>query len=161
MIYQLDKPGQSDYTQEINATRDMTWKVINDIASWPRIFENEYQEAKILERDITEDECERLIIALTPLSERGEISYTWISERILDHKNYRVYAHRITPGPFLYMNIYQEVLLNKKGCILRWVQNYRVKPDQKFTTEQAQEHMDSVIPGQLLAHASYIEKMNR
>jgi aromatase len=107
----------------INAPIQQVWEITNNVEGWPQLF-TEYAKAEILERH---GNTVRFRLTMHP-DENGKI-WSWVSERTIDPQTHSVKAHRVETGPFEFMNIewfYSEV---KEGTLMRWVQEFHMKPE--------------------------------
>jgi aromatase len=107
----------------INAPIQQVWEITNKVEDWPKLF-TEYAEAEILE---SKGNTVRFRLTMHP-DDNGKV-WSWVSERTMDPETYTVKAHRVETGPFEYMNIewfYGEV---NGGTVMRWVQEFHMKPD--------------------------------
>ncbi|MBA9005520.1 MULTISPECIES: SRPBCC family protein [Thermomonospora] len=115
--------GHTDNEIKINAPMDLVWDMTNDIESWPRLF-SEYSSAEILKE---ENGTITFRLALHP-DENGTV-WSWVSERTPDPVTRTVRARRVETGVFEYMNLYWEYRQEDDGVVMRWVQDFRMKPD--------------------------------
>lgn len=96
-------------------TKDI-FKITNNIALWPRLFE-EYDSSEILESSKSE-----IVFSLT--HKNGS---NWVSKRIMDFDNLRVEGKRVTNlYPFKKMDICwtYEKLPQNIGCVMKWAQKF-------------------------------------
>ncbi|MFJ5121814.1 SRPBCC family protein [Kitasatospora sp. NPDC088548] len=107
----------------IDAPFDLVWDITNDVAGWPDLF-SEYAVADVLERH---GNTVRFRLALHPEPD-GKV-WSWVSERVMDRENRSVRARRVETGPFAFMNIHWTYEQTGAGVELRWVQEFRMKPD--------------------------------
>jgi aromatase len=61
--------------------------------------------------------------------------WSWVSERTLDEDAHEVVARRLEPGPFEYMDIWWSYAPEGSGTRMRWVQNFRMRPEAPVDTE--------------------------
>lgn len=107
----------------IAAPMELVWLRTNDVASWPDLF-TEYAAAEILSE---KDGVVRFRLTMHP-DEQGRV-WSWVSERRPDEAARTVTAKRVEPGPFLHMDIrwsYREV---DGGVVMRWEQDFAMRPD--------------------------------
>lgn len=114
--------GHTDNTVTIAAPMDLVWDMTNDIESWPHLF-SEYADAKILSLD---GGTIRFRLTLHP-DENGN-SWSWVSDRTPDPETRTVRSRRVETGPFDFMDIYWEYVGTPDGVRMRWVQDFRMKP---------------------------------
>jgi aromatase len=114
--------GHTDNTIVIAAPLRLVWDITNDIESWPRLF-SEYAKAEILEQT---GEAVKFRLALHP-DENGKV-WDWVSLRFPDEATYTVRSLRVETGVFKYMSIYWEYSETDEGVLMRWVQDFEMKP---------------------------------
>ncbi|BCJ48002.1 putative polyketide cyclase [Actinoplanes ianthinogenes] len=115
--------GHTDNVIVIDAPLDLVWAMTNDVASWPRLF-SEYAAAEILAQD---GPTVRFRLTLHP-DEQGR-TWSWVSERTPDRDALQVHAHRVETGVFAFMNIHWTYEQTAAGVRMRWVQDFRMKPE--------------------------------
>jgi quercetin dioxygenase-like cupin family protein/ribosome-associated toxin RatA of RatAB toxin-antitoxin module len=120
--------GHVDNSILINAPIDLVWEATNDVERWPELF-TEYASAEILERT---GDTVRFRLAMHP-DENGKV-WSWVSERTLDRAARRVVARRVEPGPFEFMNIEWTYEAEGDGTRMRWIQDFRMRPDAPIDT---------------------------
>lgn len=125
----VDQPGHVDNSVFIDADIDFVWDLTNDVESWPRLF-TEYASADILERS---GDTVRFRLAMHP-DNNGKV-WSWVSERTPDRASYSVIARRIEPGPFEFMDIEWFYRPEGSGTRMRWVQNFRMRPEAPIDTQ--------------------------
>lgn len=106
----------------IIAPMQLVWDVTNDVANWPDLY-SEYSAAEILEET---DGRVRFRLTMHP-DEDGNV-WSWVSERIADVEKRTVNAQRIETGPFAFMKIFWEYREVDEGVLMRWVQDFEMKP---------------------------------
>jgi aromatase len=131
---------------------DLVWELANDVERWPQLFAGEYARAEVLERD-----GDRVRFRLTTARGPDGAVHTWESERWMDRARGTVQARRIDPGPFRYVHIFQSFTPVAAGTLLRWVQDFEVRPGAPFTDEQARRRIDEAARANLLQHRRVIE----
>lgn len=120
--------GHTEQSIVIAAPYEEVWRQTNDVAAWPHLF-SEYAQAEILE---TTGDTVTFRLSMHP-DENGTV-WSWVSQRTLDKESGTVRAHRVETGPFEFMDIvwtYHEV---EGGTELRWVQDFRMKPQAPVDT---------------------------
>jgi len=120
--------GHVDNEILINAPFDVVWDATNDVERWPELF-TEYASAEILERS---GDTVRFRLAMHP-DENGKV-WSWVSERTPDKAARRVIARRVEPGPFEFMNIEWLYEAEGKATRMRWIQDFRMRPDAPIDT---------------------------
>jgi aromatase len=115
--------ARTDNAVVIDAPLDLVWSMTNDVASWPELF-SEYASAEILER---RGDTVRFRLTLHP-DEQGRV-WSWVSERTPDRSTCTVSAHRVETGVFEFMNIRWSYEPVDDGVRMRWVQEFRMKPE--------------------------------
>lgn len=121
--------GHTDNAVEIAAPLGFVWARTNDLARWPSLF-SEYASIEILEE--TADSA-TFRLTMHP-DDEGRV-WSWVSERTWDRERGVVRARRVETGPFEFMNItwtYEE--LGPDRTLMRWVQDFRMKPDAPVDT---------------------------
>lgn len=113
----------------IDSPLELVWEMTNDIESWPQLF-SEYQSAQILRRD---GNTIRFRLALHP-DENGKV-WSWVSERTPDVETRTCRSMRVEPGPFKYMFLFWEYVQTPQGVVLRWLQDFEMKPGMPLDDE--------------------------
>jgi aromatase len=116
-------PGHTDNEITVNAPVDVVWEITNDLPNWPKLF-SEYASIEILDKD---GDTTTFRLAMHP-DENGVV-WSWVSERTLDRDSLTVKARRVETGPFAHMNIHWEYKPVPGGTLMRWVQDFAMKPD--------------------------------
>lgn len=106
----------------IDGPMDVVWDMTNDVESWPQLF-SEYQSVQIIRRD---GDTIRFRLALHP-DEKGKV-WSWVSDRTPDAATRTCRSMRVETGPFKYMSLFWEYLQTAEGVVLRWVQDFEMKP---------------------------------
>lgn len=147
----------TDNSIVIAAPLDTVWERMNAIEDWPDLF-SEYAKAEILER-----QGNTITFRLTthPDPEYDGQVWSWVSERVVDPATYTTKSRRIETGPFEYMTIDWFFEEAEGGTLMRWVQDFSMKPDAPATNEQAEVYLNkstkvqmSVIKERLEADAA-------
>lgn len=115
--------GHTDNEILIDAPLDFVWEVTNDIEGWPGLF-SEYASVEVLERD-----GDTTTFRLTMHPDENGTVWSWVSEREADREARTVWARRVETGPFAYMNIRWEYEETPRGTLMRWTQDFEMKPD--------------------------------
>jgi aromatase len=129
--------GHSDNSIFIDADIDHVWRMTNDLPSWPDLF-TEYSEVEIL---MENGPTFRFRLKMHP-DESGRV-WSWVSERTLDEAAHEVVARRLEPGPFEFMNIRWTYVPEGRGTRMRWVQDFRMRPDAPIDTEGMRQRIDT------------------
>lgn len=121
--------GHTDNEIEVRAPLGFVWDQTNDVRTWPELF-TEYAAVEVLEEG---EHSVRFRLTMHP-DEQGRV-WSWVSERSWDRERATVRARRVETGPFEFMNItwtYQELAPDR--TLLRWVQDFQMKPDAPIDT---------------------------
>ncbi|SHH11926.1 SRPBCC family protein [Geodermatophilus nigrescens] len=129
--------GHTDNEIVIDAGIDHVWAMTNDLASWPDLF-TEYRSVEILE---STDTWFRFRLTMHP-DESGR-TWSWVSERTLDPAAREVRARRVEPGPFEHMDIHWTYTPEGDGTRMRWVQDFRMRPEAPVDTEGMTRRIDA------------------
>jgi aromatase len=144
--------GHIDNHIVIDAPLELTWRMANDVASWPELFEAEYASAEVLHR-----ERNRLLFRLTTVPTDDGRTFSWVSERMLDEESHTVLARRVELGPFRYLHIYQSFEEGPTVVLVRWVQDFEVSDAAPFTDDQMVTRINLNSRVQLQNHKKLIE----
>jgi aromatase len=106
----------------IAAPMPVVWDITNDVANWPDLY-SEYSAAEIISRS-----GDTVTFRLTMHPDADGNVWSWVSERTSDPATRTVKAHRVETGPFEFMNIYWEYSEVEGGVLMRWVQDFHMKP---------------------------------
>jgi aromatase len=129
--------GHTDNSVFIDADLDHVWRMTNDLASWPELF-TEYSEVEILAQT---GSTFRFRLKMVP-DESGRV-WSWVSERTLDEATHEVVARRLEPGPFEFMDIHWSYAPEGTGTRMRWVQDFRMRPEAPVDTEGMTQRIDA------------------
>ena len=129
--------GHTDNSIWIDADLDHVWRMTNDLASWPDLF-TEYRDVEILAQT---DTWFRFQLTMHP-DESGRV-WSWVSERTLDVAAREVRARRVEPGPFEFMEIRWSYAPEGDGTRMRWVQDFRMRPEAPIDTEAMTRRIDA------------------
>ncbi|MCZ2858694.1 SRPBCC family protein [Blastococcus sp. VKM Ac-2987] len=129
--------GHTDNSIYIDAGIDHVWRMTNDLTTWPDLF-TEYSEVTILAQT---DTWFRFQLKMHP-DESGRV-WSWVSERTLDEAAREVRARRVEPGPFEFMDIRWSYAPEGDGTRMRWVQDFRMRPDAPIDTEAMARRIDA------------------
>ncbi|GAA3882051.1 hypothetical protein GCM10022243_53280 [Saccharothrix violaceirubra] len=128
--------GHTDNSILIDAPLALVWSATNDVANWPELF-SEYASAEILSEV---DGTTTFRLTLHP-DDEGRV-WSWVSERTPDPVTRTVRARRVEPGVFEFMEITWEYREVAGGVLLRWVQDFRVRPDAPIDDEAMTERIN-------------------
>ncbi|GAA4731999.1 SRPBCC family protein [Modestobacter marinus] len=128
--------GHTDNSIFIDAGIDHVWKMTNDLPTWPDLF-TEYAEVEVLAQT---GSTFRFRLKMHP-DESGRV-WSWVSERTLDEERHEVVAHRVEPGPFEFMDIRWSYAEEGTGTRMRWVQDFRMRPEAPIDTAGMTERID-------------------
>lgn len=129
--------GHTDNTVRIAAPMELVWQMTNDIDNWPQLF-SEYEQAEVLEHD----DRGGFRFRLTMHADEAGKKWSWVSHRAPDEETRTVRSHRVETGPFKYMSIYWEYLDDSEGVLMRWVQDFEMKPQAPADDEQMTAHLN-------------------
>ncbi|MEU8120490.1 methyltransferase [Spirillospora sp. NPDC049024] len=120
----------------VDAPMDLVWEHTNDVAGWPDLF-TEYAAAEILERD----GASVTFRLTTHPDEQGRV-WSWVSRRTPDPETRTVRAHRLETGPFAFMNIRWEYRQQPAGVLMRWTQEFAMKPDSPIGEDAMRDRIN-------------------
>jgi aromatase len=129
--------GHTDNSIVIDADLDHVWRMTNDLRAWPDLF-TEYSEVEVL---VENGPTFRFRLKMHP-DESGRV-WSWVSERTLDEANHVVVARRLEPGPFEFMNIRWSYTPEGTGTRMRWVQDFRMRPEAPVDTAGMTRRIDA------------------
>jgi aromatase len=149
----VDFVGHVDNSILIRAGLDLVWDVTNEIERWPELF-TEYASVQVLDRT---GDTVRFRLAMHP-DENGVV-WRWVSERVMDRHHGRVLARRIEPGPFEFMNIEWTYTAERDGTRMRWIQDFRMRPDAPIDTAAMAERINTNTAVQMDAIRRRLEQL--
>jgi aromatase len=129
--------GHTDNSIFIDADIEHVWRMTNDLPTWPDLF-TEYSEVEVLAQS---GPMFRFRLKMHP-DESGRV-WSWVSERTLDEAAHEVVARRLEPGPFEFMNIRWTYVPEGTGTRMRWVQDFRMRPEAPIDTEGMTQRIDA------------------
>ena len=129
--------GHTDNSILIDAHIDHVWAMTNDLRSWPDLF-TEYASVEVLD---STDTWFQFRLTMHP-DEQGR-TWSWVSERTLDPAAREVRARRVEPGPFEFMEIHWTYAPEGEGTRMRWVQDFRMRPEAPIDTEGMTRRIDA------------------
>ncbi|MFC4587967.1 SRPBCC family protein [Sphaerisporangium corydalis] len=136
----------------ISAPLTVVWELTNDVASWPNLF-SEYASAEILSR---EGNTVRFRLTLHPDADGN--AWDWVSERTVDPVTRTVRAHRVETGWFEYMNIAWSYKETADGVLMRWVQDFHMKPESPLDDDAMAKRINGNSKVQLELIKERVEK---
>ncbi len=150
-------PGHTDNQVTIEAPRDFVWERMMNIEGWTDLF-TEYASAEVVE-----EEGNRVQFRLTthPDPDYDGKVWSWMSERVADPDNYRSQSRRIETGPFEYMNIEWFFDEADGGTVMRWVQDFSMKPEAPADDEQATDYLNKNTKEQMQTIKERLEEEAR
>jgi aromatase len=134
----VETEGHTDNSIVIEAPLDLVWQMTNDLGNWPNLF-TEYATVDILEN--RDDSYYLFRLAMHP-DANGTV-WSWVSERTLDPIAHRVTARRVEPGPFEFMDIEWTYEPTDTGTVMRWVQDFRMRPTAPVDTAAMTKRIDA------------------
>ncbi|WP_433546986.1 cupin domain-containing protein [Streptomyces sp. CA-294286] len=130
--------GHTDNSIDIQAPVGFVWDRTNDLGSWPELF-SEYASIDILDETSSSSTFR---LTMHP-DEQGRV-WSWVSERHWDKAALVVKARRVETGPFEFMNItWTYEALAADHTRMRWVQDFRMKPDAPVDTARMTDRINS------------------
>jgi aromatase len=131
--------AHTDNSIEIAAPLELVWNSMMDIEDWPNLF-SEYAKAEIIERE--GENTVRFRLTTHPDPEYNDQVWSWVSERIADPATHSSKSRRIETGPFEYMNIEWFFEGAGDGTLMRWVQDFTMKPSAPATDDVVEANMN-------------------
>ena len=144
-------PGHTENQIIVRAPMDLVWSRTNDVANWPNLF-TEYAAAEVLE-----DTGDRVRFRLTMHPDEQGRVWSWVSERELDPVNRTVVARRVETGPFEYMRIRWTYHESDDGVLMRWTQDFAMKPEAPVDDAGMTELINTNTPIQMNAIKRVLE----
>lgn len=144
-------PGRTENEILIAAPLEDVWRITNDVEAWPGLF-SEYAAAEILER---RGDTVRFRLTMHP-DENGAV-WSWVSERTTDRAALTVRARRVETGPFEFMNIVWTYHPTAQGVLMRWTQEFAMKPTAPVSTAWMAERINRNSPVQMKLIKSKVE----
>jgi aromatase len=142
-----------DHEIVIRAPLSLTWKMANDVQSWPSLFAGEYAKVDLL--SATHD---RMVLRLFTVPDDHGRTFSWTSERVMDVDTHTVAARRLELGPFRYMHIFQSFEPTMTGTRLRWVQDFEMRADSPFGDQEMSDRIGRHAKVNLQKHQGAIER---
>jgi aromatase len=147
----------TDNSVVIDSPLELVWEMMTDVESWPNLF-TEYAGAEILERD---GNTIRFRLTTHPDPDYDGQVWSWVSERTIDPESHTTKSHRIETGPFEYMKIdwfFEEV---DDGTLMRWVQDFSMKPEAPASNEETEEYLNRNTKEQMSVLKKRLEEAAR
>jgi aromatase len=147
----------TDNSVVIDGPLELVWEMMTDVESWPNLF-TEYANAEILER---EGNTIRFRLTTHPDPDYDGQVWSWVSERTIDPEAHTTKSHRIETGPFEYMKIdwfFEEV---DDGTMMRWVQDFSMKPEAPASNEETEEYLNRNTKEQMSVLKDRLEEAAR
>ncbi len=135
--------GHTDNRVVIEAPMDVVWRITNDVEHWPDLF-TEYASAQILER-----RGASVRFRLTMHPDASGAVWSWISERTPDEATRTVRAHRVETGAFKYMALFWEYLPVEDGVVMRWVQDFEMRPGAPLDDDGMTQRLNANTTAQM------------
>ena len=148
-----EQVGHTDNSVIINADPGFVWEMTNDLPSWPELF-TEYASVEILDHT---DNTYRFRLTMHP-DDNGKV-WSWVSERTLYPEERRVRARRVEPGPFEFMDIEWTYTPEGDGTRMRWIQDFRMRPDAPIDTAAMAERINTNTAIQMDAIRRRVEQL--
>jgi aromatase len=148
----VETEGHTDNSVVIDAPLDLVWQITNDLANWPQLF-TEYASVDIL--DSRDDTYFRFRLTMHP--DASGTVWSWVSERTLDPVAYQVTARRVEPGPFEFMDITWTYGQGDRGTLMRWVQDFRMRPTAPVDTAAMTKRINENSQVQMATIAEKVE----
>lgn len=130
--------AHTDNAVTISAPLEFVWERMMDIESWPDLF-SEYAKAEVLEQD---GNTVQFRLTTHPDPDYDGQVWSWVSERVAEPEKHASKSRRIETGPFEFMNIEWYFEDADGGTLMRWVQDFSMKPDAPSNDEQAEQYMN-------------------
>jgi aromatase len=153
MTAAAESVGHVDNSILIRAGFDLVWDVTNEIERWPELF-TEYASVQVIART---GNTVRFRLAMHP-DENGKV-WSWVSERVMDRQRGRVLARRVEPGPFEFMDIEWTYTPEGDGTRMRWIQDFRMRPDAPIDTAAMAERINTNTAIQMDAIRRKVEQL--
>ncbi len=148
-------PGHTENEITVAAPLDLVWDMTNDLENWPQLF-SEYASVEILER-----KGDTTTFRLTMHPDENGTVWSWVSERTPDRANRTVKARRVETGPFQHMDIHWEYSEVQGGTLMRWRQDFAMKPEAPVDDEWMTDNINRNSKVQLSLIRDKIEQRDR
>jgi aromatase len=130
--------ARTDNAVVIAAPLEYVWDTMNQIERWPELF-TEYAHATVLER---RGDTVRFRLTTHPDPEHDGTVWSWVSERTADPVTHTTRARRIETGPFAYMHIDWSFEDVPEGTLMRWTQEFSMKPTAPVDDAKAEDYLN-------------------
>jgi aromatase len=84
----------------------------------------------------------RFRLTTHPDAEHDGTVWSWVSERTADPATFTSKAHRVETGPFQYMRIEWSFDDVPEGTLMRWRQEFSMKPTAPVDDARAEDYMN-------------------
>lgn len=138
----------------VDAPIDLVWNVTNNVRLWPELF-TEYEQVEVIE------DGPPVVFRLTTRPDPDGRTWSWVSERTIDRSTLTARARRRETGPFEYMNIRWDYRTHGAGTVMRWRQDFAVKPEFPFSEEAMKDRLEATTAEQMVAVARSVETRSR
>ncbi|MGI5415111.1 methyltransferase [Actinomadura luteofluorescens] len=139
----------------VDAPMELVWEHTNDVAGWPDLF-TEYAAVEIVERD-----GPSVVFRLTTHPDEQGNVWSWVSRRVPDPETRTVRAHRVETGPFAFMNICWEYREQAAGVLMRWTQEFAMKPDSPIGEDAMRDRINRGTVEQMAHIKAVLEERAR
>ncbi len=129
---------RTDNAVVVAAPRQFVWDTMNQIERWPELF-SEYASASVISQD---GDTVRFRLTTHPDPEHDGTVWSWVSERTADAATFTSKAHRVETGPFQYMRIEWSFDDVPEGTLMRWRQEFSMKPTAPVDDARAEDYMN-------------------
>lgn len=140
----------------IDKNINKVFEIINDVNNWPVL--HGYNKVELKNREKLCDGNERIIFEVFA-EDNGEIEH-WISQRIINYKNYSAQGVRLEPVyPFKYWIL--DVILSSvsNGTEMKWIQDFSMHSDTGYTDFEIEKHINSESIKEMMVFKKFIEDM--
>lgn len=145
--------GHTDNSVTVHADLDHVWRITNDLPRWPQLF-TEYATV-----DVLAHQGATWTFRLTMHPDDAGNAWSWLSERTLDEDSHRVSAYRIERGWFEYMNITWTYASAGDHTVMRWVQDFQMRPDSPVDDVHMTAHINQNTPIQMAHVRDEVERL--
>ncbi|MFR9728425.1 SRPBCC family protein [Saccharopolyspora sp. MS10] len=147
--------ARTDNSVTIRAPLPLVWEMTNDVASWPKLFA-EYARSEVLRR-----EGDTIDFRLTTHPDEQGRVWSWVSRRVLDVGARTVRARRLETGPFEYVHLHWTYQDTAPGTVLRWVQEFAMRPEAPFDDEAMTARLNSATRANMTRIKAVVERAAR
>lgn len=137
----------------INEKIETVFNITNDISNWKNLF-SEYEESEVLEKN-----GPRIKFRLKTKPDVNGLSYSWISERVINKRKFVCISKRKNPlYPFKYMLINWRYEQLNGGTLMIWKQKFSVDQKCPINEEEFRENLNKGTIVQMQLIKDKIEK---